>query len=269
MSWGAIIGATIGVGGSLLAPKSKAGAAAPPIDLVAEQERALAGNIANQGDIEQLIRRANTFTQGQANDLMEQAMPGYGELAKQFTGTAKDLLADPYALPQDVESNLARLAAERGISAGTKGEFNDFSLLRDFGINSLQYGQSRINQAQSITQLLGSLAPRVNPLSPMSFYVTPQQSAQVAAGNQSNQQAANNAAAAANNYNNANTWGAITQGIGQIAGAGISALTANANRGVGGRGAPTTYPEFLRDNPNSSANSGNLVPSYTPVDTNW
>lgn len=207
-----------GVAGGLLG-RSKAPPAAPPIDLTAEQKKAIAGNIANQSDIEALIARANTFNQDQNIDLMERAMPGYGALAKKFTNQANDLLTDPYALPQDVEQNIQRLAAERGISAGTKGEFNDFSLLRDFGINALQYGQSRIGQAQSITQMLASLAPKVNPLSPMSFYVTPQMSADVAAGNRGAEQAQNNAAAAAGNYNRQNLWGAISSGIGTVAGA--------------------------------------------------
>lgn len=206
------------IGGALLG-KSKAPAAAPPINLGEEQKKAIANNISNAGDIESLIARANTFNQDQNISLMEKAMPGYGELSKKFTRQADELLTDPYSLPKDVEQNIARLAAERGISAGTRGQFNDFSLLRDFGINSLQYGQGRIGQAQSITGMLASLAPKVNPLSPMSFYVTPQMSADVAAGNRSNQQAANNAAAAAGNFNRANTWGAIAQGIGTVAGA--------------------------------------------------
>lgn len=206
------------IGGSLLG-KGKAPAPTAPIDLLAEQKKAIAGNISNSSDIESLIARANAFNQDQNLDLMEKAMPGYGALAKKFTAQADELLTDPYALPADVEKNIERLAAERGITAGTRGQFNDFSLLRDFGINSLQYGQSRIGQAQSITGMLASLAPKVNPLSPMSFYVTPQMSADVAAGNRGAEQAQNNAAAAAGNYNRANTWGAIAQGIGTVAGA--------------------------------------------------
>jgi hypothetical protein len=214
--WGAAIGGVLG--GLFGGKKAKAPALAPPIDLNAEAKKAIAGNIGNEDDIEALLSRANAFNQTQAIDLMEQALPGYGKLSKQLTTTAGDLLNDPYALPDDVAKNLTRLAAERGISAGTKGEFNDFSLLRDFGINSLQYGQSRINQAQSITQLLGNLAPRVNPLSPMAMYVTPQQTAQVAASNQSAQQANNNAQAAASNFNNANSWQDILAGVGALGG---------------------------------------------------
>lgn len=215
--WGAAIGGVLG--GLFGGKKSKAPQMAPPIDLNEEAKKSIAGNISNQDDIETLISRANAFNQDQNISLMEKAMPGYGALSKQLTATAGDLLQDPYSLPKDVQDNLVRLAGERGISAGTKGEFNDFSLLRDFGINSLNFGQQRINQAGSITSMLASLAPKVNPLSPMSFYVTPAQQAQVAAGNQSNQQASNNAQAAAQNYNQANSWDNILAGVGALGGA--------------------------------------------------
>ncbi len=206
------------VGGAILG-KQKAPKAAAPVDLNAQAQQAISGNISNEGNIESLVSRANSFSQDQNIALMEKAMPGYGALSKSLTATAQSELQDPYSLPKDVQDNISRLAAERGISAGTKGEFNDFSLLRDFGINSLQYGQQRINQAQGITGLLASIAPKVNPLSPMSFYVTPGQEAQVAAGNQGAQQANLNAQAGASNYNNANLWSSIVRGVGTIAGA--------------------------------------------------
>jgi len=215
--WGAAIGGVLG--GLFGGKKAKAPEMAPPIDLNAEAKKSIAGNLSNESDIEALLSRANSFNQEQNISLMEQAMPGYGKLSGQLTDTAGDLLTNPYELPKDVEQNLVRLAGERGISAGTKGEFNDFSLLRDFGINSLQYGQSRINQAQGITGLLASIAPKVNPLSPMAFYVTPQQTAQVAENNRSAQQASNNAQAAAGNYNNANTWDSIVGAAGALGGA--------------------------------------------------
>lgn len=241
MSWAAVAGAAISIGGSLLKPKAKAGAQAAPIDLTEQQGKSITGNLQNEGDIEKLLSQANSFTQGQASSLMEQAMPGYNKLAAQFTQTASNDLAHPYDVPKDVTDNLTRLAAERGISAGTKGEFNDFSLLRDFGVNSLTYGASKIQQAQSITSMLGSLAPKVNPLSPLSFYVTPGQQAQVAAGNQSQQQAANNSGAAANNYNNDNLWGSIIGGAGSVVGS-----------------------AFAQQGSASKANNGNVVTSGGP-----
>jgi hypothetical protein len=221
MSWGLIGGAVITTVGGAIASnqsKKKAGAEAPytSVDLQQEQRDALEGNIASQGSIEQLLARANQFQQGQALSLTNQAMPGYEALTKTLSARAQTLAENPYAVPKEVEDNLARIAAERGISAGTRGEFNDFSLLRDFGVNSLQYGRENLGQAQSITSLLASIAPRVNPMSPLSFYVTPEQNAGITTQNNQTQQgvrqSSNNANAAASNANNA-TWANLINGV--------------------------------------------------------
>lgn len=217
MSWQAAIPAVASLLGGIFG-KQKAPKMADPVDLGKETDRALDINLAEQDDIEQLLSRANAFTQDEASSLMEKALPGYGALSKQLMGQASKDLSDPYALPQDVEKNIERLAAERGITAGTKGEFNDFSLLRDFGVESLRYGDSRIGRAQSITSMLASLAPRVNPLSPMAFYVTPTQATAVAGANRDAQQAQNNAETAAKNYNTANLWSSLAKSVGGFAG---------------------------------------------------
>src|SRR4029079_7548334 len=128
----------------------------------------------SQSSIEELLAKANAFQQNQALTLTNQAMPGYDQLTKTLSNHAQDLADHPYDVPKEVQDNLERIAAERGISAGTRGQFNDFSLLRDFGVNELQYGQSSLSQASQITNLLSSIAPKVNPMSPLSFYVTPQ-----------------------------------------------------------------------------------------------
>lgn len=199
--------------------KKKAAPTVPfvPVDVSAEQKKAVEGNLGAEGDIEKLLNQSNRFQQEQATSLMEQALPGFGNLQKRFTGLTNELLTNPYDLPKDVEQNLARLAAERGVATGTRGEFNDFSLLRDFGINSLQYGQSRIGQAQSLFQTLGSLAPRVNPMSPMSFYVTPGEAIQTQMTNNQTTQAVNqagaNAQTAARNWNTQNLWQGITDAL--------------------------------------------------------
>lgn len=221
MSWGAIGGAAITtIGGALASSKAKKkGAEAAPyesVDLQQEQRDALLGNIASQSQIEQLLSRSNAFQQGQALSLTEMAIPGFSNLSKKLTDTSTSLLENPYDLPKDVSENLARIAAERGISAGTRGQFNEFSLLRDLGINSLQYGQSRISQAGQLANLVSSIAPRVNPMSPLAFYVTPQQNAaNTTMNNQTNQairQGANNSQAAASNANNA-TWANLINGV--------------------------------------------------------
>lgn len=221
MAWGAIAGAAVTTAGSLLSrKKAPAGVNVAPTDLTSEQNKAITGNLGNESSLEALLSRSNEFQQGQASSLMEQAMPGYGALAKSLTGQAQKLADNPYAVPADVEANLSRIAAEKGISAGTRGQFNDFSLLRDLGVNELQYGQAALSTAEGITRTLASIAPKVNPMSPLSFYVTPTQAVGVTQTNNANNQAVAagvaNANAAANNANNADLWGSLVKLGGQF-----------------------------------------------------
>jgi hypothetical protein len=221
--WGTVIGGLAGAlfGGKKATQKAPKAAQFKPVDAQAEQDRAIAGDLSASDDIESLISRANNFTQDQANGLMEKAVPGFGQLSGRFTAQANSLLDNPYALPDDVSTNLTRLAAERGISTGVRGQANDYSLLRDFGINSLNYGNQRISQAQSILQTIAGLAPKVNPMSPISFYVTPQQQIGVTGANNqgqfSTEQAQNNANAAADNTNNS-MWGSLITAAGPLVG---------------------------------------------------
>lgn len=209
---GSVLG---GILGGFFGKGKKAAPSVPvePVNLSEEQKKALQANIAATPDIEKLLSRANEFEQQQALSLMEKAMPGYGKLSKGLTSTAQGLLERPYDLPTDVQQNLQRIAAERGISRGTSGQFNQFSLLRDLGLNQLEYGQSRINQAQGLTSMLAGLAPKVNPMSPLSFYTTPAQQAQTTMQqnlyNQAAKQAGLSSQIAAQNYQTQNAWDAL------------------------------------------------------------
>ncbi len=223
--WGTVIGAGVGlIGGLLNKQKAPKGVALPPyqpVDLAKEQQGAINANAIAEGDIEALLARANTFNQSQASGLMEQAVPGWSKLSQKFLQNADSMISNPYDVPKDVENNLARIASERGISSGARGQFSQFSLLRDLGVNALNYGQSRISQGQSLLQLVGSLSPKVSPLSPLSFYVTPAQAAGVAAnnsagvagvaaGNQGVAQGVENAGVAAGNWNRNNMWQSVS-----------------------------------------------------------
>ena len=229
---GIIAGATIAAGATVYgssqqasATKKAAAASAAnrvgPVDLQEEQTKALDGNLANQKKINTLVSSTNAFDQSQATSMMEQAIPGFSALQGKLMATTNDLLTNPYDLPKDVQTNLERLAAERGVSAGTRGTFNEFSLMRDLGVNSLQYGQSRINQAGSLAGIISSIAPRANVMSPLSFYNTPAQYAAnqqlTNANNQATTQGAINANLAAANYQNAGITNAIT-GLAGVAG---------------------------------------------------
>ena len=242
----AVTGTAYGAMSQASAAKKAAAASAAnkvaPVDLQEEQTKAIDGNLANQKKINTLVSSTNTFNQSQATSMMEQAIPGFSALQSKLMTTTNDLLTNPYDLPKDVQTNLERLAAERGVSAGTRGTFNEFSLIRDIGVNSLQYGQSRINQAGGLAGIISSIAPKANVMSPLSFYNTPSQYAANAQTNNANaqavQQGAYNAAAAASNYQNAGIANAIT-GLAGVAGSvdwsklGGSSKTANVNYQLG------------------------------------
>jgi hypothetical protein len=219
--WVQFIPAAISLASGLFGKKKAPPAVqTPPVDLQEEQKKALEGNLANQDAIEDLLTKANRFTQTQATDLMEQAAPGYGKLSASILKAGQEKIDNPYDLPESFIQNLDRLGAERGVSRGTRGQFNQYDVQRDLGVNMLEFGRSNFSQAlQALTTVTGT-APRVSPMSPLSMYVTPQQTAQVAAGNNANQQAtaqANaNAQTAASNFNTQNLWDSIAQAAGVL-----------------------------------------------------
>lgn len=241
-TWIAVGVTAVGVAGSVMANKAgkqSAPGQAPTVDPQSEQINTIQGNQAALPQAEQLASDTNTYNQSQALQMMNSAMPGYSKLAATLTGQAQGLASNPYSVPADVQANLQRQAAEMGVSTGRIGQAGQFSLLRDLGVNELQYGQTQLGEASSLTGLLASIAPKTNPMSPVSMMLTPGQDIAVAQGNQQATQAAMNATTAAANANataNAGMWGNITGSI-------IGGMT-----GMGG-GINTSQPTY---NPSAS-----------------
>ena len=203
------------------AKKAAAGAAyQAPIDWQEEQRKALEGNLATLPKSEKLSAATNTFNQSESNRLMEQALPGWSKLQASMTSTAQNLMTNPYELDQDTQDYLQKKAAEMGVSSGARGGFEKFNLLKDFGVTSMQYGTQRINQAQSLFSTLASTAPRVNPMSPISMFVTPQQIAsatqQENISNQQVAQSANNLQTQATMNQNQAIWGSVGSVAGSV-----------------------------------------------------
>lgn len=137
-------------------------------------------NFANLPRAEQLARMSDKYAQDNLLSLTEQALPGFREYQKKLTQAGMERLENQYELPQDQVEFLRRQAAERGVSRGTAGQFNEFDLMRDFGISSMQYGSQRLQEAQSVFQQLNATMPRVNPTSPLNFLTTSAQAQQQA-----------------------------------------------------------------------------------------
>lgn len=226
--WGTVIGGIIGA----FAGKAKAAATAPftptpTIDAQKQQQLAIAGNQAITPSLDDLLSQSNKFQQGQASDLLEQAVPGYGKLSASITKAGQQASDHPYDLPPEVQDNLRRIAAERGVKVGSSGQTQQFSALRDLGVNMLDYGNQNFQKSLSALSTVTGLAPKVSPMSPLSFYLTPSAQLGVAgtnaqitqannAGQQGTIQGGNNAGAAAHNYNNANAWDNLLQMLGTL-----------------------------------------------------
>ncbi len=252
MSWVALGVAAVGAVGTVVSSKDakkNAGATAAPVDIGQVTGDTAQANLNNEGSIEELLRQSNAFQQGQRTDLLNQAIPGYSNIAGSLSATAQQEAANPYALPQDMTDNLTRLAAERGINTGVRGQAGDYSLLRDFGVNELQYGQQNLQNSQSILSTLANVGA-VNPLSPLSFYATPGQSLSAATGNQNLAQSGINAQNAANQYATANTWAGVSKLAGTIGG-----MTSNSNNNF----ASTTGSGLLNQN------GGGFVDNYSGI----
>jgi hypothetical protein len=209
--WGTVIGGVVGGVAGLMSGQN-APKAVPYTNVNAQQEQtnALQGNLANLGSIQNLSSATNAFQQSQASKMMEQAVPGYAKFASSLMQSGQNSLTNQYKVPGEVEQNLSRIASERGISAGTRGQFNQFSLLRDMGVNELQYGQQQFQNALSALTTVTGTAPRVSPMSPLSFMLTPAEQIQNTTTNNMMQQAvgqgAQNASAAAANWNRQNNY---------------------------------------------------------------
>ena len=223
MAWGAVAGAAItAVGGMVSANQKKTGKAVyqEKLDWQAEQQKAIEGNLATLPQSEKLLAATNTFNQSESNRLMEAALPGWSKLQSSMTSTAQNLMTNPYELDQDTQDYLQKKAAEMGVSSGARGGFEKFNLLKDFGVTSMQYGTQRINQAQSLFSTLASTAPRVNPMSPISMFVTPQQIAsttqQQNISNQQVAQSANNLQTQATMNQNQAIWGSVGSVAGSV-----------------------------------------------------
>lgn len=231
--WGAAIGAAVGGIGGLLAGGQKAPAAATykPVDIADVSAKTIAANNANFGAASNLSAKTNEFNQSQASSLLEKAIPGFSALQGKLLAKVNEDLNGDTNLPADVQSKIAQFAAEKGVSRGTKGGFNSFNLVKDFGFNLVDYKNASRARALNTLSSVFNMTPRVNPMSPMASFVdvnsalgTQSQNNQMAFNSE---QANNNAQTAASNYNRSQLAG-VLQSVGTLAGSGIQAKLGSA-----------------------------------------
>lgn len=190
-----------------------------PVNVQEEQRNVISGNLANFDSAATLASRANSTTQSEATRLMEQAMPGFSAIQQRLLGEVNKDLDSQTSMPREMTDKIAQFAAERGITRGTSGNFNAFSLVKDFGFNLVDWRNASRARALNTLSTVFGMTPRVNVMSPMASMVDPNTGIQVAAQNNSAQfnsdQAALNAQTAAGNYNRSLLGGAL-QSVGTM-----------------------------------------------------
>lgn len=220
MALAAAIPGIIKAGSSLLGLFGSRPRAVPvdPTDPQAVARDTLAGNRALLPEAQGFADDLTAGMQLDANRIVEQAMPGFTQLRDSLVSRAQEAIDNPYDVPAEVQENLGRLAAERGISTGGRGQFADFSALRDFGMNALAFGDARLSQAQSLFSLARQLSPVVNPVSPLAFLPTTEQALNVDLRNKANKQAVAQADANARSAQRNDQLGSIGESFGAFAG---------------------------------------------------
>lgn len=206
--WGALAGAAIGGISAALGKKSAPQFANyKPTDLNKAVSDTVAANQANFKGASTLAADTNTFDLEQQKSMLESAMPGFSAMQKQLMDAANQDMKSSMTgeLPAAMQANLARLGAERGVTRGTSGNFNQFSVMRDMGVNMLDWQQASRTRALATLQSVYNVAPKVSPMSPYSMFISPQDSIAVQTRNNENQysvdQAKYNTIAGVKNFN--------------------------------------------------------------------
>lgn len=107
-----------------------------PIDVQAQQSRAIAGNAASLPALEGIAGRVNAFNTDQLQKMLEQAMPGYSKVRDKTTANIQDWLSGK--VPSDVSEQVFRNAAGRSLYGGFGGSGMSRNLAaRDLGLTSL------------------------------------------------------------------------------------------------------------------------------------
>jgi len=195
-------------------------------------------------DAASFTTKVNQSSQKQALDLLEQAMPGISKVRGLLMNQLQEDLTTS-GLPREVEENLARKAAEMGVSRGTAGDFNKFSALRDLGIEHTKMVQFRRQMATSALQQLFQSTPRINPMSPTSMLTTPGETMRIASQNLDRRQAFYNAQAQMEAQHKAGIMNAIAGVAGFALGGPIGgALAGGVGKMFGGGGGGGGMPSL-------------------------
>ena len=137
------------------------------------QRDVLAQNLEITPDATRLADMVNSANTQQLLKMMENLLPGYGQLIKQGIQNAAALMRGE--IPEDVKRQIQDYSAERNIAGGVSGsQFGQFGELRSFGLTSLE--AQRAGQGQFLQLTQGT--PRPQQFDFTSMFLTPGQKAQ-------------------------------------------------------------------------------------------
>lgn len=166
------IGAVAGIAGGLMKKKPKI-PTYKPIDQTAEQEAAIAANLASFDDAKQLADQTTMADQDRLDSILARTMPNYKEMLAGSGQAIQDMIAGN--LPNADQNVLMRKAAERSGALGIGGSSAGRNLTaRDLGLSSLQMTQAGLNSFNALSSNLRQNYT-VNPMSTASMYVSPSQ----------------------------------------------------------------------------------------------
>ncbi len=115
-----------------------------PVDLVEEQKKATAANIAIAPEAQKLAQ----LSQDQIRKMMEQAVPGFDAITGKVSGNIQSLLKGE--IPLDVSQEVKRSGAARSLAGGFGGTDMARNLVaRDLGLTSLDITQKGLSSAES------------------------------------------------------------------------------------------------------------------------
>ena len=162
-------GAALGIGGSLLKKKPKI-PTYKPVNQQAEQEAAIAGNLASFGKASELADMTAQADQDRLDSILARTLPNYRELISGAGSAVQDMIAG--RLPNQDQQMLMRRSAERGAGLGIANTGAGRNLTaRDLGLSSLQMTQAGLSAFNQLSSNVRSNLT-VNPLSTAFSYMS-------------------------------------------------------------------------------------------------
>ena len=192
-----LLGLAAGLGGALLSSGKRVKVPKySPIDVTAEQGRAIGGNIANFGEANRLAEMTNNANQDSLDARLRRAIPNYDRLVKK----SSDLISSGLdgEIPADVADQIKRNTAEKSLAGGygSSGMARNLTA-RDLGVTSYDITQRALDRAMQFVSTLRGTSVAAS-MGPEAMFVTPgQRISAVAANNAGAYQAAAAAASEA------------------------------------------------------------------------